>query len=128
MRTRNTKDWAWIVLLTVLLGLAGSAHAADDTAHFYGSWKATFPYNGQTVTMVSVHNSNGFANYVLLPSGYSPAANGAFSAANGRYATNAAKPNNSGTYRFINNDAVICTIQPGHRRRRVLTGWFSSRG
>jgi TPR repeat protein len=113
MRMRNTKNWAWIVLLTVLLGLAGSAQAADDTARFYGSWKATFPYNGQTVTMVSVHNSNGFANYVVLPSGYSPAGNGTFSAANGRYAMSGAKPNDSGTYRFINNDAVICTNAAG---------------
>jgi hypothetical protein len=78
MPTRNTKDWAWIVLLTVLLGLAASAHAADDTKRFYGSWKATFPYNGRTVTMVSVHNANGVANYILLPSGYSPAGNGTF--------------------------------------------------
>ena len=113
MRMRRTKDWAWLVVLTVSFGLAGSAQAADDTARFYGTWKATFPYNGQTVTMVSVHNNNGFANYFVLPSGYSPAGNGTFSAANGRYVTNAASPNNSGTYRFINNDAVICTNAAG---------------
>jgi hypothetical protein len=42
MRTRNAKDWAWIVLLTVLLGLAGSAHAADDTGNLSitASWQS----------------------------------------------------------------------------------------
>src|ERR1700722_9154210 len=113
MRTGKTRDWAWIVLLTVLLGLASRAHAADDTTLFYGAWKATFPYNGQTVTMVSVHNANGFANYFVLPTGYSPAGNGTFSAANGPHTTNAASPNNAGTYRFVNNDAVICTNAAG---------------
>jgi TPR repeat protein len=112
-RMRTTKDWAWFVLLTLFLGMACSAHAADDTARFNGTWKATFPYNGQTVTMVSVHNGNGFTNYFVLPSGYSPAGNGTFSAANGRYVTNAASPNNAGTYRFINNDAVLCTNAAG---------------
>jgi hypothetical protein len=97
MQMRRTKDCSWVVVLTLFLGLAGSAQAADDTARFYGTWKATFPYNGQTVTMVSVHNGNGFANYFVVPTGYSPAGNGTFSAANGRYVTNAASPNHSGT-------------------------------
>ena len=113
MRMRRKNGWPWIVVLIVVFGMACTAHAADDTARFNGSWKATFPYNGQTVTMVSVHNGNGVANYVLLPSGYSPAGNATFSAANGRYVTNAASPNNTGTYRFINNDAVICTNAAG---------------
>ena len=113
MRIRRTKDWAWIVVLTLLFGLAGSAQAADDTARFNGTWKATFPYNRQTVTMVSVHNANGFANYFVVPTGYSPAGNGTFSAANGRYVTSSPSPNNAGTYRFINNDAVICTNAAG---------------
>jgi TPR repeat protein len=113
MQMRRTKDCSWVVVLTLFLGLAGSAQAADDTARFNGTWKATFPYNRQTVTMVSVHNATGFANYFVVPTGYSPAGNGTFSAANGRYVTNAASPNNAGTYRFINNDAVICTNAAG---------------
>jgi TPR repeat protein len=96
-----------------LLGLAGSAHAADDTARFYGTWDAIFPYNGQMVTIVSIHDSGGFKNYVVLPSGNSPAGDGTFSAANGRYKTSAPKPNDAGTYRFVNDDSVVCTNAAG---------------
>jgi TPR repeat protein len=110
---QRAKDWAWIVLLTLLLGLANSAQAADDTARFYGTWRATFPYNGRSMTMVSVHSANGFANYIVVPTGYTPAGNGTFSAANGRYVTSDVAPNNSGTYRFINNDEIIATNAAG---------------
>jgi len=96
-----------------LIGLTTVAHAADDTARFYGTWKTTFPYNGETVTMVSVHDASGYHNYVVLPTGNQPAGDGAFSAANGKWTATADKPNDSGTYRFTDNNTVVCTNAAG---------------
>ena len=76
-----------------VIGLAAIAHAADDTARFYGTWETSFPYNGQTVVMVSGHDARGFKNYLRSPSGLTPAGDGGFSAANGRYSAGAARPN-----------------------------------
>jgi TPR repeat protein len=113
MRKTATKTWARSVVFAAVIALVSTLHAADDTSRFFGTWKATFPYNGQTVTIVSFHDSNGFKNYFVLPSGNSPAGDGTFSAANGRYTTSAAAPNNAGTYRFINSDTILCTNAAG---------------
>ena len=51
------------------IGLVPAAHAANDTARFNGRWITSFPYNGQTVTMVSVYEGSGYKNYVLVPNG-----------------------------------------------------------
>jgi TPR repeat protein len=91
------------------IALVPAARAANDTARFNGRWKTSFPYNGQTVTMVSVHEGSGFKNYVLVPNGAVPAGNGTFSAANGKWTATADKPNNSGTYHFTDNNNVVCT-------------------
>jgi TPR repeat protein len=117
MRSQTKKNWAWIalriLLITGVLGLVAPLHAADDTARFYGNWKAVFPFNGQMVNMISVHDSDGYKNYVVLASGNSPAGEGTFSAANGRYTTSAPAPNNAGVYHFVSNDTVICTNAAG---------------
>jgi hypothetical protein len=62
---------------------------------------------------VSVHSSSGFKNYVLLPEGSMPVGEGKFSAADGRWTAAADEPNDSGTYRFIDNDSVFCTNAAG---------------
>jgi hypothetical protein len=120
MRSQTKKNWAWIalriLLITGVLGLVAPLHAADDTARFYGNWKAVFPFNGQMVNMISVHDSDGYKNYVVLASGNSPAGEGTFSAANGRYTTSAPAPNNAGVYHFVSNDTVICTNAAGPTR------------
>jgi TPR repeat protein len=89
------------------------AHAGDDTGRFLGTWTASFPLNGQTVTILSIHDASGYKNFVVAPSGNVPAGDGSFSAANGRYATSAPTPNNAGTYHFVDNDTVICTNAAG---------------
>ena len=60
-----------MALVAGLIGLAPSARAADDS-RFYGAWEITFPYDGQTLTLVSVHSASGYKNYVLLPEGSMP--------------------------------------------------------
>jgi TPR repeat protein len=95
------------------LWLAVAAQGADDTARFYGKWITTFPFNGQTVTMLSFHDSAGYKNFVVLSNGNTPAGNGTFSAANGKYKTSAEPPNDSGTYHFIDDDNVVCTNAAG---------------
>ena len=105
--------WFCVTLTAGLIGLAGVAKASDDTARFYGTWRTSFLYNGQLVTMVSVHDAKGYQNYFVAPTGSTPAGTGTFSAANGRYQTSADKPNDSGTYKFIDDDTVICTNAAG---------------
>lgn len=90
-----------------------SQAAGDDTARFYGSWTASSALNGQQVTVLSVHNAQGYSNFIVAPTGNIPAGNGSFSAANGQYATSAEKPNDSGSYRFLNSETVECTNAAG---------------
>jgi len=102
-----------IVALGLFL-LATVARAADDTARFYGTWKAYIVVNGKTITLISVHDTNGYKGYVRQPNGGdTPTDEGTFSAANGKYKTNAGYPNDGGVYRFVGNDTVICTNMAG---------------
>ncbi len=102
-----------LVALAIILS-APFAHAADDTARFYGTWKAYVPMNGQTITLISIHDENGFQNFVRQPNGGdTPAGQGTFSAANGKYKTSAGFPNDGGIYKFLGNDTVICTNMAG---------------
>ena len=101
------------VLLVRLIGHPPAARAADDTARFFGQWKTTFSYNGQTATMISVHDANGYRNYLLTPTGYTFAGSGAYSAANGIWLAAAPPPNNGGAYHFIDSDAVVCSNAVG---------------
>lgn len=95
-------------LLTVML-LAAALQAADDTARFFGTWTTTTVVNGQTVTIVSVHDARGYRNVVRLPTGDTPAGDGTFTAVDNTWRSNAPAPNDHGTYRFLNNDTVIAT-------------------
>ena len=109
MRNQWTRACIGMVLAAEVIGTATTAHAADDTARFNGTWETSFPYNGQMVTMVSVHDGSRFKNYIVLPTGRTPANEGKFSAIDGRWTATADKPNDSGTYRFIDDNAVVCT-------------------
>lgn len=111
VRTR-VRNHPRILLAAVLIGLvlhAPAARAADDTVRFFGQWKTTFSYNGQPATMISVHDTNGYRNFLLTPTGYAFAGSGAFSAANGIWIAEAAPPNNGGAYHFIDGNTVICS-------------------
>jgi hypothetical protein len=109
MRTNIKKIWFGIALAAGSIALATAARGADDTARFYGTWQTSFPFNGQTVTMVSVHDAGGYKNYVNNV----PVGNGSFSAANGKYTAAAPPPNDSGTYHFINDNTIIATNSAG---------------
>jgi TPR repeat protein len=114
VKNRNWKVWVRVCLLVVVCAaLAGVGRADDDTAKFYGSWETTFPVNGKMVTMLSVHDENGFQNYFITPTGNVPAGGGTFQAANGKYSTSAPAPNNVGIYKFLTKDSVICTNAAG---------------
>jgi hypothetical protein len=92
---------------------AATARAGNDTARFYGTWTASVAANGQNVTFLSIHNAQGYKNFVVAPTGNIPAGDGTFSAANGRYTTSAEKPNDSGNYRFLDSETVVCTNAAG---------------
>ena len=104
---------AGLIGLVGLIGTAPVARAADDTARFFGQWKITVSNNGQTVTIISVHDADGFKNYVQTPSGFVFMGSGAFSAANGIWIAAAPPPNNGGTYHFVNPDSVVCNNAVG---------------
>ncbi len=113
--------------VVALISWAATAYAADDTARFYGTWDSTVSYNGQMVTIVSIHDASGYKNYVRLPTGDAPAGDGTFSAANGKWSSNAAAPNNGGVYHFISKDIVVATNAIGQtvtwkREKEVATG------
>ena len=101
------------VALISLLGHATAARAADDTARFFGQWKTTVSSNGQTITIISIHDASGFKNYVLTPTGFVFAGSGAYSAANGIWLAGAPAPNNGGTYHFVDRNTVICSNAAG---------------
>jgi TPR repeat protein len=102
-----------LTLVAALTWLAAAAYASDDTARFYGTWRTSFVVNGQTVTMISVHDNNGFTNYFVTPTGNASAGSGTFSAANGKYQTSAPAPNDAGTYHFRDDNTVVCTNAAG---------------
>ena len=109
----RAKIRAWLFLAFAAVILAPTAHAADDTERMYGSWEITFPYLGRMLTLVSVHDSSGYKNYVLLPDGSMPVGHGKFSAADGKWTAGADKPNDSGTYRFIDSNSFSATNSAG---------------
>lgn len=101
-----------LVAVAVFLPAAAS-HAANDTARFYGTWQAHILVNGKIITVISIHDANGYRNFVRTSTGDSPAGDGTFSAANGFYRTNAPNPNNGGVYYFSNNNTAVCTNLAG---------------
>jgi hypothetical protein len=108
-RNLNVFRWTSLSLFILVLAVAPGARAADDTARFLGTWKAEFSLFGQSVAMISVHDKSGYKNYFIVSSGLAPVGDGQFSAANGRYKATAEKPNDAGTYRFTDDNTVICT-------------------
>lgn len=99
------------------------ATTADDTARFYGTWKAVFFMNGQSVSVLSAHDANGYRNFVMTSNGNVPADSGTFSAGNGRYRASAPSPNDSGTYLFVSPGIVKCTNAAG----QSVTWWRQSK-
>jgi hypothetical protein len=91
VRKRSARIWITTLLATGALGLAARAQAADDTARFYGAWISNYAYNDQMVIVESIHDGSGYRNYVRLPFSVTPAGNGSFSAANGRWSAAAAR-------------------------------------
>ena len=85
----------------------------DDTARFYGTWRGQFEANGQTVTLVSVHDAQGYRNFLVANTGQEPAGHGSFAARSGRHTAGPPKPNDSGTYRFTDSETVVCTNSAG---------------
>jgi hypothetical protein len=104
---------AFTIALISLLGYATAARAADDTARFFGQWKTRVSSNGQTITIISIHDGSGFKNYVLTSTGFVFAGSGAYSAANGIWLAAAPAPNNGGTYHFVDSNTVICSNAAG---------------
>jgi TPR repeat protein len=102
-----------VVSFALCLGAASTARAGDDTARFYGTWQAIFPFNGQMVTMRSTHDESGYTNVIVTNMGEQPAGNGTFQAANGKYTTSAPYPNNAGVYHFVGNDTIVCVNAAG---------------
>ncbi len=98
----------WLSVAVTAGSIAAAARAADDTGRFNGTWIATFAFNGQPVTMVSVHDTSGYKNYVITPEGRADVGDGKFSAADGKWTSSAAAPNDSGTYQFIDANTVFC--------------------
>jgi hypothetical protein len=113
MMSGTSRLIACIFSLAALLLFTSATHAADDTARFYGTWKTTVVINGQTFTIVSVHDASGYKNYTQTATGQVPAGDGTFAAANGKWSSNAPAPNNGGVYHFLNNDTVIATNAAG---------------
>jgi hypothetical protein len=57
----------------------------------------------------AARSSQGYSNFLVAQTGNIPAGNGTFLAAHGRYATSAEKPNDSGSYRFLDSETVECS-------------------
>ncbi|MFP5226503.1 MAG: tetratricopeptide repeat protein [Acidobacteriota bacterium] len=99
--------------MAAVLLLAPAARAAEDTARFYGTWQAHILVNGQLYTVISIHDENGYRNFVRSPSGDTPAGEGTFSAKNGIYHTSAPAPNAGGVYYFKDSNTAVCTNSAG---------------
>jgi caspase domain-containing protein len=116
-------------LAAILIGWLPAARASDDTARFYGQWKATFPVNGVRVTVISVHDANGYANYVVSGDTVTFVVSGSYSASNGIW-TATPGVGNSGSYHFVDRDTVVCANSTGlvltWKRDRTPLGKYAS--
>jgi TPR repeat protein len=111
--TKPVFVWIGGLAASLLIGSTQTAWAADDTARFYGTWVTSVPVNGKLLTLVSVHDAAGYTNSWRSSSGSTPAGSGDFTAADGKYRSTAPWPNDSGTYRFTDNDTAVCTNAAG---------------
>ena len=80
MVSRLPRLYIRLFLLSALF-VAIPTRAGNDTARFYGTWQAIFPFNGQMVTMRTTHDENGYTNVIVTNMGEQPAGNGTFQAA-----------------------------------------------
>jgi hypothetical protein len=116
-------------LAIILIGWLPPARAADDTARFYGQWKATFPVNGVSVTVISVHDANGYSNYVVSGDTITFVGSGSYSAANGIW-TATPGVGNTGSYHFVDRDTIVCANTMGlvltWKRDHTPLGKFAS--
>ena len=110
---RGAGFWLAIQFVAAVLLLAPAARASDDTARFYGTWQAHILVNGQLYTVISIHDPNGYRNFVRVPSGDTPVGEGTFSAKNGIYRTSEPAPNAGGVYYFKDNNTAVCTNSAG---------------
>ena len=110
---QSLKRIARISAFASLMLLATMARAGDDTARFYGTWKTTVALNGQTVTIISVHDASGVQEFCADADRLAPAGDGTFSAANGKWSSNAPAPNNGGVYHFVNDNTIVATNAVG---------------
>ena len=106
---------AWVAGVLIATSGASALRAADDTKLFLGQWKAGFPYGNAWVTIVSIHDEKGYKNYILTPQGAAPAGEGSFSAADAKWTTSADKPNDSGTYQFMDKNTALCANALGQQ-------------
>jgi len=106
-----------VALIAMALGsaaFAASTQPVDDNSRFSGNWMAGFMYNNTPVTIVSIHDTKSYKNYVILPQGAAPAGSGSFAAAGGTWTSaNTPAPFNTGSYNFIDNNSVLCTNAVG---------------
>jgi hypothetical protein len=97
------------IAVCLTLALGARALGADDTGRFKGNWKTSFPANGQTETLESVHDDAGYKNYIVLPTNLAPFGDGTFSAADGKWTAGSGAVHASGTYQFTDDNTVVCT-------------------
>jgi hypothetical protein len=93
--------------------LGPSFCTGDDTARFYGTWTTRVQINGQSFTLLTQHDAQGYHNVLVTPTGNVPFGAGTFSAAFGHYQTSAPSPNDTGTYRFTDSATAVCTNAAG---------------
>jgi hypothetical protein len=91
------------------LAIGARALGADDTARFKGNWKTSFPANGQTETIESVHDDTGVKNYIVLPTTLARFADGQFTAVDGKWTLTSGAIKSSGTYQFTDENTAVCT-------------------
>jgi hypothetical protein len=103
---------AGLVGCVTLAGDAPKARAADDTVRFYGQWKTTLIANGQPVTVISIHDVNGYRNYVASPKGFILANSGPFLAVNGTWFAQDTSAH-SGAYHFVDDNTIVCSDTSG---------------
>jgi hypothetical protein len=110
---RRAGIWTAVTLGTGAFVFAALANLTVGTAPLYGKWEITFPYSGRMLTLVEVVDASGYKDYLLLPDGSRLVAAGKFWAAKGKWASSAAKPNDSGRYEFLDANTFKATNAAG---------------
>ena len=104
---------AGLIGLVGLIGTAPVAHAADDTARFFGQWKIASLSMARRSRLFRSTTPTVIATMFRRRPAILFAGSGAFSAANGIWFAAAPPPDNGGTYHFVDNDTAICSNSVG---------------